>query len=94
MYIINPIDVVVVKYFVTNNWKFSLFMKYVNVVGIASTAEANITGITPAEFNLSGKYVCLPPYADTVLLEYCIGILLWASCTYITPTIIAIYSIM
>ena len=62
MYIINPIDVVVVKYFVTNNWKFSLFMKYVNVVGIASTAEANITGITPAEFNLSGhkiKSLCI-----------------------------------
>ena len=32
--------------------------------------DAKITGITPAELILNGKYVSLPPYEDAVLFEY------------------------
>ena len=46
IYTTNPIGVVVVKYLVMKDLNPSLFIKYVRVVGIASTADAKITGIS------------------------------------------------
>lgn len=54
--------------------------------------KQNITGITPALFILNGKNDEFALYVPVLLFEYCIGILLSASCTYTTPTIIAIYN--
>ena len=68
-----------------------MFIAPATIPGIDINADANITGITPAEFNLNGIYVSLvntPPD----LFEYCIVTLLSALSTKIIPIIIRKYS--
>ena len=56
---------VAINYFVTkdvvNNENESFFINAAINDGIETKLDANITGITPAEFNLNGIYDCLAP---------------------------------
>ena len=48
-------------YLLTNNENESFFTNAAISDGIEIKLYANITGITPEEFNLNGIYVCFAP---------------------------------